>query len=214
MKFEEYLKENSDQLGSKEPSMKLWDKIEESIMVDDLQSIPRKKFGRWLLPLLGVGLITVFAWLIFDYQKEQKSIQVAQLELEEKIDEIKHLLGQSQTSSRLRAINKVGFLEKDQTELLPQILLNTVKSDPSLSVKCAALNALEDFVEIENVRIGLIEILSTSTDNQLKMRVMAFLSRVNESRIEPFIDDILKDEDSNELWKSEAGEALEKIKNI
>jgi len=214
MKFEEYLRNNKEALGSKEPTKDLWEKIENEMVADDKETGRKWNFGKLLLSILGVALISVFAWIIFDYQKEQKAIQIAQVELEEKVDEIKHLLTQANTSSRLKAINKVGFLEKDKTEILPQILLNTVKSDPSLSVKCAALNALEEFVEIENVRIGLIDILSTSDDNQLKMRVMAFLSRVNENRIEPFIDDILQDEKSNELWKSEAGEALKNIKNI
>ena len=215
MKFEDFLKDNRQDLESLEPTEDLWSGI--NVAIDNKIKEEQKPYSRLKLAAIGLVAIAIICSTIFfvsEHKVQRAEWQIAQLKLERSITEIKGLLAETKTSSRLKAINKVGFIPANDNKQLPEILMQTVKSDPSLPVKFAALNALEDYVELESVRIGLIDILSNSKDDKLKVRMMTFLSEINEGRIEPFINDIMQDDKRYDVWKSEAGQALNKIKKL
>lgn len=215
MKFEDYLKSNRESLDSLEPDQNDWEQIQKRL---DQHASTEVNVGKinylvWGSLLVFILILLLSLFIFRNYQEKQEHLIFAQQALDQELSEIKVLLTENKTSTRIKAINKVSLID-EKTNQIPSILLQTVQSDPSLNVKFAALNALESFIHLEDVRIGLIGLLVESNDQKLKIRILSFLSEVNEGRIEPYLEDIIENNENHSVLKKEAGVALERIKKL
>ena len=209
MKFEDFLKEKKDDLESIEVFEGTWSKIENEISAEPVvKSSKTKKYA------LIIGISSILLLLaIWNYTNKVEKIEENHEHIASEVEEIKMLLAANRDGERIRAINKVGFMPSPDPDK-QNILIHTFLNDQSVNVKIAALNALEPYMNEENVRIALIEELDKSDDNRLLLRIISSLSSVNEKRVKPYLEGIIVDEKQHKVVKDEAGIMLEKIKNI
>ncbi len=215
MKFEDYINQHQERLESMEPSISDWEAIARQLPAQSMETTSdRRRMWMYILIVIGLLIILLSSGLLWSqHQEKQEQWLHAQQQMDHQLDEIQAMLSQKKTSSRIKAINRVSMLE-DPAEQIPNMLLQTVQSDPSLNVKFAALNALESYAHLEEVRIGLIQLLMQSQDQKLKVRMVSFLSEIQEGRIESYLEDIIDDQGNSSMLKQEAGVALERIKKL
>jgi len=212
MKFEEYLKENKQQLDKLDVFDGTWNAVESQLKsAKNAESTLRYGRSFWILGVIALLLIAAF--YLLNQKDDVNDIQLVQQTKKAELQDLKSLLQQEQISSRLKAINKVGFLEGEE-QAIPTLLLTTVKNDPSFNVQLAALNAMEPYMENERVRIELIQLLDETSNGQLKWRIVSLLAEVNEKRVEPYLQTIVEDETIHRQVKREAGISLDKIKKL
>jgi len=117
-------------------------------------------------------------------------------------------LQQYTASERIMAVNNIENESKSRPEFT-KALVNTFNSDESPNVRYAALQALSNFIDKEEVRAELVKSLETQQDPLIQISLISVLMEASEkSAIAPLKDIITQEKTSPEV-KQQAKIALE-----
>ncbi len=117
------------------------------------------------------------------------------------------LIKNDSPSDRLKAVQYAEQISKPSPEVT-NILLETLNHDPSVNVRLAAANALQEFAIHKEVRTALAESLQQQSDPMLQIVLIKMLVQLHEQSVVPTLQQFSHDEETHEMVKKEAEEAL------
>ena len=197
MNLKNHLIENKRALEHSAP-IDLWNKIDKDLFVSKSKSSKTQ----YLLQLVAACVI-VFG-LFFAFVQYEK-INNANQEIIALKQTMTTLLNDESIGHRIKAVNLSDNIDKSNIEIA-EVLIHTMRTDPSKNVKLAAINALGQFAEIENVRIAIIDELSIAKDPYVQIKLINILSGVKEEKAVPTLDKIIEDRTKSILVKQKAEE--------
>lgn len=129
--------------------------------------------------ILLIGLLG--GYLMKDYQDqsrqfEQLSSDVSQM----KYQMLYQLREQPLAQERLKAVRLTNELESVD-EHIANVLLQTLKSDPNINVRLAALDALIPYADLAYVREGLIKTIPVQDSPIVQLRVVDLMAEIQNS---------------------------------
>ncbi len=197
MKLKNHLRENKKGLDHT-ASTHLWDNIETNL----IESKPKSSKIKYLLQLFSAAVIAIgFFIAIGQYQKINEANE-AILALKQTMTT---LLNDASVGHRIKAVHLTEDIDKSNTEIA-DVLIHTMRTDPSKNVKLAAINALGQFANIETVRIAIIGELAIAKDPYVQIKLINILSGVKEEKAVPTLDKIIEDQTKSILVKQKAEE--------
>ncbi|WP_421763748.1 HEAT repeat domain-containing protein [Ekhidna sp.] len=111
-------------------------------------------------------------------------------------------------SERIMAVNQIEQKTSVNKELV-SALITTLNSDESPSVRYAALQALEKFIAVEDVRAELVKSLETQSDPLIQISLITILVQAEErSAIAP-LKEIIENEEISPEVKQQAEVAIQ-----
>lgn len=112
-------------------------------------------------------------------------------------------------SERIMAVNQIETTTQEINPELISTLINTLNADESPNVRYAALQALANYIDSDDVRTELVKSLEAQTDALIQISLISILVEAEErSAIAPLKDIIDKEEISPEV-KQQAEIALQ-----
>lgn len=111
-------------------------------------------------------------------------------------------------SDRILAVNKIEEREQVNTELI-SVLVTTLNSDESPNVRYAAMQALANFISVEEVRYELVKSLETQTDPLIQISLISLLVDAGEKSARVPMKKLIEEENIAPEVKEQAKIALE-----
>lgn len=207
MKFEDYLKGNKEELNHAVDKNKLWSRIDEKVA-----SPVKSNISFWKLAFVA-SLIFIGLCIFYLIPKENTNVIE---ELDQHIAlkrEMKQLFQQEKTSSRIRAVS----LSEDLMNLDEEVIITLVdrmRFDESPNVQLAAMRALESRMDVEIVRVAMIETLAEAKDSYVQIKLINMLSKEKEKRVLPYLDSIIEEEGSKSILSDPAERGIQLLKGI
>ncbi|MBD3414912.1 MAG: hypothetical protein GF421_10835 [Candidatus Aminicenantes bacterium] len=172
---------------------------------------PRRPAFQFALSLgiLVLGLVIGNLWTVIP---RQNAITTAL------VDEVRgmrqalavSLIDQESASERLQGINMSYSMADPDEELLDK-LLSTLKSDPSVSVRLAAVDALYLFHNHPKVKQGLIDSLSQQSSPMIQAALIDLMVSIRERRAVDALKSLLDSEDVNPEIKDRAEQGIQRL---
>jgi len=94
------------------------------------------------------------------------------------------------------------------------VLLKVLQVDQSSNVRLAAVETLSNYTDNENVRSGLISIITSETDAFVKIAILNALGRHNNEEVKRTLESITNDESQQKFIIDEAHLQLIKLDKI
>jgi hypothetical protein len=114
------------------------------------------------------------------------------------------MLDNSQSASqRIRGVN-VALGIKEADDEVVKALANAMKTDPNTNVRLAALDALSNFIDEQNVRSILINALSQQDDPMVQIALIQLMVKMKEKGVVKDLENIIDNEESIQAVKDEA----------
>jgi hypothetical protein len=120
------------------------------------------------------------------------------------------LLQQSSPSERLKGVTWTSRIEEPGAELA-ELLLDTLMSDPNVSVRLAAIDALRRFGDREVVRRGALEALARQSSPLVQIALIDFAAEVNGGGAADTLRRLSIDPLVNETVRARAAAVLQKV---
>ena len=120
------------------------------------------------------------------------------------------LMEQSSPSERLRGVNLSYGMETPDQKLLDR-LLTTLNTDPNISVRLAAVDALYLFAEMPVVKEGLLNSLSQQTSPMVQASLIDLMVSIREKRAIEALRSLLKMDHVEEDIKSRAELGIQQL---
>lgn len=209
MEFEEYLSINKDKLQPKINKEAMWDQIS--------NKLPPPKAPSYINQIIIFGFLIVVAALVLTLYigRQNKATQINDnnKELIALKSEIKSLLNNVRTSSRIRAVNLSQDAENIDQEIIAT-LIDRMTNDSSPNVQLAAIRALENHLSLETVRVAMIETLTKTQDSYIQIKLINMLSQYKEQRLLPFLDSIIGADNKKSIVLEQAEKGKKILKEI
>lgn len=202
MNLEEYLKKNTEELQHNAPK-EIWDKTQNYIKPKHVS----RTFNAFLYRLIGLSLVLLLAAFMIRQIKQTQKNNAEILALKYTMTE---LLENQSIGKRIKAVTLSEQVDNNNQEIA-QVLLSTMISDPSKNVRLAAINALGQFVDNEEVRVRIIEHLGVAKDPYVQIKLINILRKIKEKKAVTTLNYIIKDTKSV-LVREKAQETMEYIK--
>jgi len=161
-----------------EPSIKMDDKFYQ-LLASTASEAQEKKLGileainlfisQWVRPQLAYGMLLLVIGLGIGYYANSIGVVKTDVDTTEIVSKdsnietsavreklVLTLLEQPSANKRLEGVNEANKLKKVETKVV-QALLKTLNNDPNVNVRLAAIESLTQFVEIPEVREGLVQ---------------------------------------------------------
>ncbi len=172
---------------------------------------PKKPVFQFALTLgmLVLGLVIGNVWTVIP---QQKAITTAL------VDEVKSmrqtlamsLIDQESASERLQGIN-MSYSMVDPDDKLLDKLLSTLNTDPNVSVRLAAVDALYLFHNHPKVKQGLIDSLSQQSSPMVQASLIDLMVNIRERKAVEALKSLLDSEDINPEIKDRAEQGIQKL---
>jgi hypothetical protein len=120
------------------------------------------------------------------------------------------LMQQASPSERLKGVTWTSRIEQPGVELA-QVLLDTLMSDPNVSVRLAAIDALKRFGDREIVRRGALEALGQQSSPLVQIALIDFAAEVNGAGAADTLRRLSSDPRINETVRARAAAVLQKV---
>jgi hypothetical protein len=120
------------------------------------------------------------------------------------------LMQQASPSERLKGVTWTSRLEQPGAELA-QVLLDTLMSDPNVSVRLAAVDALRRFGDREAVRRGALEALGQQSSPLVQIALIDLAAEVNGAGAADTLRRLSNDPMVNETVRARAAAVLQKV---
>lgn len=189
MKFEDYIKDNKEKLQPKINKEALWSRISNELPPANYKSNYRIHFFVYLFLFVFIILPTSIT-LYYGKKNSSKPVESTNKKLIAQKLEINELIRKEETSSRILAVSMSQDIESNDREIVAT-LIQCMLNDPSPNVQLAAIRALEQHLEIDAVRVAMIEALGKTNDSYLQIKLIDLLSNHKEKRLLPYLDSII-----------------------
>ena len=183
---------------------KLLEKEKQNLQEVNEASLPKKPRGRILFFYASIAAVFLFFAIgLGIFISNNSAMREMNNEIVLLRSEMKKLMTHSSTSVRIQAVNLSFDLEKPDEDVV-QVLVKTMKSDPSENVKLAAVNALGKFAQHEDVKQELIKALENQENTYVQIKIINILSNIKAKDAIPSFDELIKNEKTEFLVKAEA----------
>jgi hypothetical protein len=176
------------------------------------QAALRPSFLQMVLPALFLVIGIVIGPLVTGQAGGGKE-QVSQLRTE--LEQMKSLvtlslLEQQSASERLRGVTWGTRLDEADRKVL-RALVSTMNSDPSVNVRLAAVDALQQYAGDEEVRDGLVRSLSTQDSPLVQIALIDAMVHLREQRSVAVLRHLAGDKRFNQAVRERARWGLEQL---
>jgi len=202
MNLKEYLQKNNEELEYKAPEI-IWKKMENHFQPQKVSKVSNSLLYKRIGLSLVLLLVIVIVWQVKINQNNNDEILALK-------STMVNLLDEQSIGKRIKAVTLSEQVDNSNQEIA-EVLLTTMKSDPSKNVRLAAINALDQFVDNEEVRIRIIEYLSIAKDPYVQIKLINILRKVKEKKAVATLNYIINDTKSV-LVRDKAQESMEYIK--
>jgi hypothetical protein len=161
------------------------------------------------LGMLVLGLVIGNVWTVIPQQKAITTALVNEV-LSMRQTLAVSLIDQESASERLQGINMSYAMVDPDEELLDKLLL-TLNSDPSVSVRLAAVDALYLFHSHPKVKQGLIDSLSQQSSPMVQASLIDLMVSIRERKAVDALKSLLDSEDTNPEIKDRAEQGIQKL---
>ncbi len=120
------------------------------------------------------------------------------------------LLQQESPTERLQAVAYSHTLPA-QDKAVVHLLLATLREDPNVNVRLAAVEALARFEKVPLVRAALVEALSRSQESALQLAIMNQLASWQEKRALPVLEQLLEHSQTPTYVRKKAQKTIQVI---
>jgi hypothetical protein len=120
------------------------------------------------------------------------------------------LMQQASPSERLKGVTWTSRLEQPGAELA-ELLLDTLMSDPNVSVRLAAIDALRRFADREVVRRGTLAALGQQSSPLVQIALIDFAAELNGAGAAETLRRLSNDPLVNETVRARAAAVLQKV---
>ncbi len=145
-------------------------------------------------------LVTSVLWF-YDYQQEV-----------EKRTEIISNLEDTSTGTRLEAVYEFTDDFKKEDQAIIDVLIEKLLNDTNANVKIAIIDALLDYPGNEKIRQSIIQALEKETKPNVQIKLIKALRILKETRARGPLEEIIKDETTFDIVKSNATLAMADLK--
>jgi len=199
--LDQYKKSESEKEGEDKPSLfsrikNLW---------------PAKPAFQFAITLgvLVLGLVIGNVWTVIPQQKAVTTALVDEVQSMRQTLAAS-LIDQDSASERLQGINMSYALIDPDDKLLDK-LLSTLNTDPSVSVRLAAADALYLFHNHPKVKQGLIDSLSLQSSPMVQASLIDLMVSIRERKAVDALKSLLDSEDLNPEIKDRAEQGIQKL---
>ncbi|MEM9884965.1 MAG: HEAT repeat domain-containing protein [Bacteroidota bacterium] len=158
--------------------------------------------GFLLLASLAIGV------LLLNNQQYKSDLSMVQHQLEENQKIIMNLLSEESASGRIRAVNLTIAQPQNASTATFQVLADVINKDENLNVRLAAIEALQQFSEIEEVRTLLVDALKNQEEPITQIALIQALVQLEEERIVPHLQELINHPILEQPVKDEAYNGL------
>ena len=162
--------------------------------------------------LAGIAACFTVAMIGFQLYSNQESTSISYATLTEQAEQNYR---QQSPTERIKAI-RVGHRESspESNNDIVNVLLKVLQVDQSSNVRLAAVETLSNYTDNENVRSGLISIITSETDAFVKIAILNALGRHNNEEVKRTLESITNDESQQKFIIDEAHLQLIKLDKI
>ena len=132
-------------------------------------------------------------------------------ELKKKEQLLANLMDTS-TGTRLEAVYRFNDAFKKEDHQIIKVLIKTLLEDKNANVRIATINALLKFPENEEIRQGLISALVKEKTPLVQIKLINSLSDLREQRAQEPLENIINNEETFPIVKSNATLAMSHLK--
>ena len=186
----------------------------EKVLADEIKlsaNKPETKTINWSNPKMWMQVAASIAILVVGVvvgikitsSTQQDELMALRKEMEVTKKLVLSSLQNQSASSRIGAVNASYQMTTVDDDII-LALINTMNTDQNANVRLAALDALSEFVEEENVRKALIESLTTQDKPVVQIALINLMVRLKENRAIKPLKEIIHDDSSIEAVKDEA----------
>ncbi|MFD2568023.1 HEAT repeat domain-containing protein [Pseudotenacibaculum haliotis] len=203
MNLKDYIQEHKEAFDDQKASAKLDQSFEQQLK-ERLHKPKRSKLIYLKRISVAASLIlaisTVF-WYYNDYLQNEKKRSKLLASLEDK-----------STGKRLEAVYEFSDVYQKEDAKIIKVLIKTLLTDNNANVKIATVDALLKFPHNQEIRNSLIEALSKEKQPLVQIKLINSLATLREKRAQEPLEDIIKDEKTFEIVKSNATLAMTNLK--
>jgi anti-sigma factor RsiW len=150
------------------------------------------------------------AGLLLNSNPSAKPSSIANLETE--VTQMRQLLmaaliTKESPSDRLKAVQYAEQIDQPSTQVT-ETLIETLNNDPSVNVRLAAANALQQFAIHQDIRSAMASSLKQQSDPLIQIVLIKMLVQMHEKSVVPTLKQFETDQHTHEMVKQEAQEAL------
>jgi hypothetical protein len=174
---------------------------------------PKKPVVQFALScgLLIIGLVAGSVTSAIPFRKGDNSM------MRKEVNNMRHtlavsLMDQSSPTDRMKGVNLTYGMNKPQPELI-SALLNTLDTDPNISVRLAAVDALYLFHNYPAVKEGLIQSLARQESPMVQASLIDLMVSIRERRAVEALKTLLLQEDLNPDIKNRIELGLQQLRN-
>lgn len=170
----------------------------------------KQKNGSWMQVAAAVSILVV-GFGLGKFSGGNSSDELADLRTE--IQSLREVtmtsaLQQYSASERIMAVNQIESVKETNPELITT-LINTLNGDESPNVRYAALQALSNYIDSQDVRAELVKSLESQSDPLIQISLISILVEAEErSAIAP-LRDIIENEEVTPEVKQQAEIAVQ-----
>lgn len=198
MNLEEYIRGKAKENQPVPPVEEMWASIASK------QKTPAsRRNARWVLIMLSFAAIALIAWMQYRSLKQQQHIDNLTAMLETKFE----------NASMMQKIKMVHLPDpawKDKNAFV-DVLMRTLDKDADIAVKIAAVEALRQHIDRQDVRSRLLYTLDQGQDAYLSIRIIHVLSEADIKESLPYLKRIVAERNQSYVVQLEATEAINKM---
>jgi hypothetical protein len=161
-----------------------------------------------ILFVLGLVLGNTFQPFSHGQQQEVQALRSEIVQMKALV--VRSMLEQHSASDRIQAVSHVQDIPGAGQELM-KTLIHTLHNDENVNVRLAAVEAMYSFGEEPEVREALIRALEEQQDVMIQLSVIELLVKMQEIQALPVMEDMLKQEQTNEIVKHKLQEGLGRL---
>jgi len=164
----------------------------------------RPSFLQMVLPALFLLVGVIIGHLVTGQAGGTEQVPQLRAELEQMKSLVAlSLLQQQSASERLRGVTWGTRLDEVDRKVL-RALVSTMNSDPSVNVRLAAVDALQQYAEDEEVRDGLVRSLSTQDSPLVQIALIDAMVHLREHRSVAVLRHLADDKQLNQAVRERA----------
>lgn len=158
-------------------------------------------YMRYFAVAASLALLVTTALWVYSYKQD-----------EEKRTQIISNLDDTSTGKRLEAVYEFSDDYKKEDQQIIDVLINKLLNDTNANVKIAIVDALLDFPSNEKIRQSIIQALEKETKPNVQIKLIRALRTLKETRAKGPLEEIIKDETTFDIVKSNATLAMADLK--
>lgn len=203
MNLKDYIQEHKASFDDQKVSTQLDQSFEQQLK----ERLHKPKRGKLIyLKRLSVAASLLIAvstalWYYNDYLQNEKKRSDLMASLEDK-----------STGKRLEAVYEFSDAYQKEDAKIIKVLIKTLLTDENANVKIATIDALLKFPQNKEVRNSLIEALGKEKQPLVQIKLINSLAILREKRAQEPLEEIIKDERTFEIVKSNATLAMTNLK--